>query len=348
MKIEEIINDKEVISKLSKDGIIEATKVQEKAIPIITKGKDSIIQSETGSGKTLVFVLSIVENIDRKGLRALIVVPTRELAKQITHVFLKYTNLKTVSIYGGVPTNMQKLEEANVAVGTPGRLIDLLNKGKLVLNNIQFFILDEADRMLDMGFITDIEKIIEACNKERQTVFFSATVSKEVLRIGNKYMKQPEKVFIERSITKAKHKYYVVSANEKFSLLLNLLKSNNSHSLVFCATKKTVKNVAKQLRKNDIKAGAIHGYLNQRQRENVLNKFRKKWINVLVATDVAARGLDIKGITHIYNFDIPNGVDMYIHRAGRTARMGSEGKIISFVRQKEYLKYMEIIHSVSK
>jgi len=347
MKIEEMISDKKLAEKLTKDGIIEATEVQERAIPLIMQGKDAVVQSETGSGKTLAFVLPIAENINEGSLKALIVVPTRELAKQITDVFKKYTELRTISIYGGVSITRQieGLQNANVAVGTPGRLLDLLNRGKLKLNEIEFFVLDEADRMLDMGFIDDIEKIIRASSEKRQTMLFSATMPEEVVMMSRKYMHEPEKILIGKKTTtaKQKHMFYVVSVNEKFSLLVHLLQGGNgSHSLIFCATKRMTDSVAKQLKKHGIRAEAIHGDLSQKQREDVLYKFRKKEINTLVATDVAARGLDIDGITHIYNFDLPREIEMYTHRAGRTARMGNEGEVISIVSDRDYVLFGKI------
>jgi len=342
-----MISDKKLAEKLTKDGIIEATEVQERAIPLIMQGKDAVVQSETGSGKTLAFVLPIAENINEGSLKALIVVPTRELAKQITDVFKKYTELRTISIYGGVSITRQieGLQNANVAVGTPGRLLDLLNRGKLKLNEIEFFVLDEADRMLDMGFIDDIEKIIRASSEKRQTMLFSATMPEEVVMMSRKYMHEPEKILIGKKTTtaKQKHMFYVVSVNEKFSLLVHLLQGGNgSHSLIFCATKRMTDSVAKQLKKHGIRAEAIHGDLSQKQREDVLYKFRKKEINTLVATDVAARGLDIDGITHIYNFDLPREIEMYTHRAGRTARMGNEGEVISIVSDRDYVLFGKI------
>ncbi len=347
MEIEKLVDNKETVGKLARDGIVHATEVQEKAIPVIMKGKDAVVQSETGSGKTLAFVLPITEKLRGKGVKALVITPTRELAKQITSVFRRYTHLKPVSIYGGVSIGKQieELKYANVAVGTPGRLLDLIERGELDLRKIQFLVIDEADRMLDMGFIDDIEKIIRVTNNERQTLLFSATIPEEVVRISRKYMKEPAKVLIERKTTtvKQKHLFYVVSLNEKFSLLVHLLKnSNGSHSLIFCATKKMTDSVAKQLKMHGIRADAIHGDLSQRQREEVLKKFRKKETKVLVATDVAARGLDIDGITHVYNFDLPREIEMYTHRAGRTARMGREGVVISIVSDKDYVLFGRI------
>jgi len=347
MKIGKMVKDRNIVENLARDDIVDATEVQEKAIPVIMEGKDAVVQSETGSGKTLAFVLPIAEKLRGEGIKALVIAPTRELAKQITSVFKKYTHLKSVSIYGGVSISRQieELQHANVAVGTPGRLLDLIERGELRLSGIQFLVLDEADRMLDMGFIEDIEKIIEATNEHRQTLLFSATIPDEVIRISRKYMKNPIKILIERKTTtvKQKHLFYVVSVNEKFSLLVHLLKnSNGSHSLIFCATKKMADSVAAQLKMYGIKAEAIHGDLTQKQREQVLHKFRKKMVRALVATDVAARGLDIDGITHVYNFDVPNEIEMYTHRAGRTARMGNEGMVISIVSDKDYVLFGRI------
>ena len=348
MKIKEIVSDKKVADLLYKDNIVITTEVQEKAIPFIMEGKDVVVQSETGSGKTLAFVLPIIENIEKDGIEALIVAPTRELAKQITEVFKRYSQFNAVSVYGGVSASHQieELKNANIVVGTPGRLLDLMNRGELRLGKIKYLVLDEADRMLDMGFIEDIERIIKATNVERQTLLFSATIPREVIEISRKYMKNPTKIMIKAIITTAKqtHKFYVVPFNEKFSLLVHLLQTENANlSLIFCATKKMTDNLARELRKQRIKAKAIHGDLTQKQREHVLQDFRKKRIDVLVATDVAARGLDIDDITHIYNFDLPNEILMYTHRAGRTARMGNEGVVISLVSEKDYLLFGKIL-----
>ena len=348
MKIREMLENKNVAEKLARDGIVNATEVQEKSIPLIKEGKDVVVQSETGSGKTLAFVLPIIESISGNGVEALIVAPTRELARQITSVFKNYSKFRIVCIYGGVSISHQieKLKNANIAVGTPGRLLDLMNRGELRLNKIKYLVLDEADRMLDMGFIGDIEKIIKATNAERQTLLFSATIPREVIEISRKYMKKPAKIIIKATTTTVKqyHRFYVVPFQEKFSLLVHLLQIENADlSLIFCATKKMTDNVARELQKQGIMAKAIHGDLTQKQREEVLDAFRKKRINVLVATDVAARGLDIDDITHIYNFDLPNEILMYTHRAGRTARMGKEGVVISLVSEKDYLLFGKIL-----
>ncbi|RLF47011.1 MAG: ATP-dependent helicase [Thermoplasmata archaeon] len=347
MKIEEIVSDKRVVELLHKDGIVEATKVQEKSIPLIMDGKDVVVQSETGSGKTLAFVLPIIENISGDKIEALVIAPTRELAKQITYVFKRYSQFNAVSIYGGVSiTNQIKnLKTANIIVGTPGRLLDLLDRGELHIDEIKYLVLDEADRMLDMGFIDDIEKIMKRTNENRQTLLFSATIPKEVIDMSNRYMIEPAKVMIKGVVTTAKlcHKFYVVSFKEKFSLLVHLLQTKDANlSLIFCATKKMADNLARELQRYDIRAKAIHGDLSQNQREQVLHDFRQKRIDVLVATDVAARGLDIDDITHIYNFDLPNEILMYTHRAGRTARMGNEGEVISLVSEKDYLLFGKI------
>ncbi len=347
MKIEEIVSDKRVVELLHKDGIVEATKVQEKSIPLIMDGKDVVVQSETGSGKTLAFVLPIIENISGDKIEALVIAPTRELAKQITYVFKRYSRFNAVSIYGGVSiTNQIKnLRTANIIVGTPGRLLDLLDRGELHIDEIKYLVLDEADRMLDMGFIDDIEKIMKRTNKNRQTLLFSATIPKEVIDMSNRYMVEPAKVMIKGVVTTAKlcHKFYVVSFKEKFSLLVHLLQTKEANlSLIFCATRKMADNLARELQRYDVRAKAIHGDLSQNQREQVLHDFRRKRIDVLVATDVAARGLDIDDITHIYNFDLPNEILMYTHRAGRTARMGNEGEVISLVSEKDYLLFGKI------
>lgn len=348
MKIEEMISDKNVIELLNRDDIVIATEAQEKAIPLILHGKDVVVQSETGSGKTLAFVLPIIENITGKGIEALVVAPTRELAKQITHVFQKYSQFHTVSVYGGVSiiNQINGLKTANIVVGTPGRLLDLMERRELYIDKIKYLVLDEADRMLDMGFIGDIEKIIRKSSKDKQMMLFSATIPQEIVEISKKYMKNPVKIMIKEKVTSAKleHKFYVISFQEKFSLLVHLLQEENAElSIIFCATKRMTDNLAKELQRYGLKARAIHGDLSQKQREQVMYDFKKKRVNILVATDVAARGIDVDGITHIYNFDLPKEILTYTHRAGRTARMGREGYVISLVSEKDYVMFGRIL-----
>ncbi|HEC77298.1 MAG TPA: DEAD/DEAH box helicase [Thermoplasmatales archaeon] len=307
MKIEEMILNEETVNLLKKDGIINATEVQEKAIPLILNDKDVIVQSETGSGKTLAFVLPIIENIAEEDIKALIIAPTRELAKQITHVFNRYSKLNAISVYGGVSITNQinGLRKANIVVGTPGRLLDLLGRGKLSIDKINYLVLDEADRMLDMGFIGDIEEIMRKSSKNKQVLLFSATIPEKILEISRKYMKNPYKVLINKKTTTAnlRHKFYVVSFKEKFSLLVHLLQKERANlSIIFCATRRMTDNLARELQRYGLKARAIHGELSQNQRERVLHDFRQGKIDIVVATDVASRGLDVDGITHIYNF----------------------------------------------
>lgn len=348
MKIEEMILNEETVNLLKKDGIINATEVQEKAIPLILNDKDVIVQSETGSGKTLAFVLPIIENIAEEDIKALIIAPTRELAKQITHVFNRYSKLNAISVYGGVSITNQinGLRKANIVVGTPGRLLDLLGRGKLSIDKINYLVLDEADRMLDMGFIGDIEEIMRKSSKNKQVLLFSATIPEKILEISRKYMKNPYKVLINKKTTTAnlRHKFYVVSFKEKFSLLVHLLQKERANlSIIFCATRRMTDNLARELQRYGLKARAIHGELSQNQRERVLHDFRQGKIDIVVATDVASRGLDVDGITHIYNFDLPRESLVYTHRAGRTARMGKDGTIISLVSEKDYVIFRKIL-----
>ena len=347
MKMKEIVENDSLALKLEKDGITDATHVQKEAIPVIMEGKDVVVKSETGSGKTLAFVIPIIKNIEGNGIEALVIAPTRELAKQITGVFNRYSKYRATSVYGGVSITNQinELKRTNIVVGTPGRLLDLIRRKELDLSRVKYLVLDEADRMLDMGFIEDIESIIKSTGKERQTMLFSATIPEQVIAISKKYMKNAVKIMIEKRVTseKQEHMFYVVDFKEKFSLLVHLLKENNDGiSLIFCATKRMTDNIAKELRKNGMRAGAIHGDMSQKQREDMLKRFRRRDIDVLVATDVAARGLDIDNIGYIYNFDVPREEEMYVHRAGRTARMGNEGRIISLVSEKDYTLFGRI------
>ncbi|RJS82251.1 DEAD/DEAH box helicase [Methanophagales archaeon] len=325
----------------------QPTEIQEKSVPLILAGKDVIAGSATGSGKTLAFASGIIESSEKgEGIQALILTPTRELAQQVAEalrIFSKYKplNLKIVAVYGGVSINPQivKLRTADIVIGTPGRILDHIGRRTIKLNNVKILVLDEADRMLDMGFIDDVEKIIRECPVKRQTLFFSATISREIARLAQRYMKKPVEVSAEAYVDPKKltQVYYDVPDNLKFSLLVHLLNHEKAGLvMVFCNTRKNVDFVANNLKLEGIDAQAIHGGFSQDKRDRTMKLFHSQKACVLVCTDVASRGLDIQGVSHIYNYDIPLDSKDYIHRIGRTARAGEEGKAINILSSSDY------------
>ncbi len=328
------------------------SEIQEKSIPLILAGKDVIAGSATGSGKTLAFATGILQSSEKgRGLQALILVPTRELAEQVAKAltrFSKYIPLKIIAVYGGVGISpqIQGLRTADVVVGTPGRILDHMGRNTIRLGRVKTLVLDEADRMFDMGFKDDVERIIRKCPEERQTLLFSATISNDVVRLARSHMKKPLQVSVESYVDPKKliQTYYDVADDLKFNLLVHLLKHENSDLvMVFCNTKRNTDKVAKNLRFAGIGAQAIHGGLTQGKRNNVMELFHSGKSAVLVCTDVAARGLDINGVSHVYNYDIPRESKQYIHRIGRTARAGAEGKAINILSSKDYDNFSQIL-----
>ena len=340
----------ELLKAIEKLGITEPTQIQEESIPHILAGKDVIGESATGSGKTIAFGSGIIEKvIPGKGLQALILTPTRELAEQVTIMLRQLSrNLKIISVYGGVSINPQinDLKRADVVVATPGRLLDHLERRTIDLSKISILILDEADRMLDMGFIDDVEKIIRACPKQRQTLFFSATIDIKIKNLAKKYMVQPVNVSAKKLVdpSKLKQVYYDIKRNMKLSLLAHLLQHESSGlAMIFCNTRKNTDFVVKNLRANKIKAIAIHGGLSQNKRTKTISLFNNAKAGVLVCTDVAARGLHIDNVSHIYNYEMPNDPKDYVHRIGRTARAGEEGKVINLLCNFDYDNFSRIL-----
>jgi superfamily II DNA/RNA helicase len=354
---------KDILDVLDEMKIVEPTEVQYKAIPLALAGKDIIGGSATGSGKTLAFATPIIENLKqlsgsdaRKGnVQALIMTPTRELAEQVADSIKQFSRgkrLNVLAVYGGVSIDNQirKMSTADIVVGTPGRILDHLNRTTLELGNVKFLVLDEVDRMFDMGFHRDVENIINQCPRERQTMLFSATISSDIDHLAKLYTKDAAEVAVESYIdaSKLKQSYYDVSSGVKFSLLVHLLKKEDSELvMVFCSTRRNVDFIAKNLTKVGIDAKAIHGGLNQNQRNRVLRDFHGKGVTVLVCTDVAARGLDIKGVSHVYNYDLPKTSQDYVHRIGRTARAGEEGKAVSILSSRDYDNFSNVLRDDS-
>ncbi|MBU1753067.1 DEAD/DEAH box helicase [bacterium] len=349
----------EMLQTISNMGFEEPTPIQEKAIPVIMQGKDMIGQAQTGTGKTAAFGIPVVEKIDRGmfPVQAIILTPTRELAIQVAEEMNKIGKLNRVSafpVYGGssIERQIRMLQRGvHIVVGTPGRVIDHIERGTLKLNDVKIVILDEADEMLDMGFKDDITTILSNTPKERQTLLFSATMPEAIIRISKQYMVSPEKVTITTNILtapKIDQIFYEVSESEKVDALARLIDAEDSDLfLVFCHTKREVDDVAANLKNRGYDAETIHGDFNQSQREAVMKRFKSNMIDVLVATDVAARGLDISNISHVVNYSIPQNPDAYIHRIGRTGRAGKSGVAITFVTPRED-RQLRLLQSVAK
>jgi ATP-dependent RNA helicase DeaD len=345
-----------VLSVLREAGFTTPSEIQEKTIPLALAGKDVIGGSATGSGKTLAFASPIVENIIPNGsVQSLILTPTRELAEQVAksiRQFSKNKRLNILPVYGGVDMNQQirMLRHSDVVVGTPGRILDHLKRRTINLSNVKILVLDEVDRMFDMGFSRDVELILHQCPKERQTMMFSATISPEVEYLARKHTINPVKVSAEYYVdaSKLKQIYYDAPQGQKFSLLVHLLKGESQELImVFCNTRRNVEFVFENLNKAGIRAEAIHGGLTQYNRTKVLEEFKRKNVRVLVCTDIAGRGLDIKGVTHIYNYNLPIVSTDYIHRIGRTARAGEEGKVVNLLSSEDYFLFGKIMEDDS-
>ena len=346
----------ELLTVIKKIGHTKPTEIQKKSIPHIIKGLDVVGESATGSGKTLAFGCGIVEQvIPRKGIQALILTPTRELAEQVKTALRRLSSQKhlhVMAVYGGVSINPQidNLPRADVVVATPGRLLDHLERGTISLARVKLLVLDEADRMLDMGFMEDVEKIIQACPRERQTLFFSATIAPRIKNLAHRYMKKPIKVFAKNLVdpSKLKQVYYDIARNMKLSLLVHLLQNEKSGLvMVFCNTRKNTDFVVKNLKKNKVSAIAIHGGLSQNKRTRTIGLFNGAKVGVLVCTDVAARGLHIDNVSHIYNYDIPKDPKDYVHRIGRTARAGEEGIVVNLLCDFDYENFGRIQYEYS-
>ncbi len=349
MKFSEMNLSDELVRTLEKRGITEPTEIQARSIPAIMNGHDVLAESETGSGKTLAFATPMLEGLTHKHgeVQAIILCPTRELAKQVAGEFEKFgqwSGLNFLTVYGGVglEPQMQALPETDIVIGTPGRVLDLMERGALRIDAVKYLVLDEADRMLDMGFIEDIEQIIDATPETRQTLLFSATIDYRIEVLSRDYMRDPVLIRAESDEVRGHlfQGYYVVNPWQKISLLHHLIKGlRDAHVLIFCRTIVATDHVAAELRKRGIEAEALNGKMTQAKREQVVQRFREKKFRVLVATDVAARGLDIKGITHVFNYDLPDEPETYVHRVGRTARQGADGEAVTLLAEDDYRKF---------
>ncbi len=334
-------------------GFEEPTPVQQLSIPIMLEGKNLVAQAPTGTGKTLAFGLPIVERIDKKlHPNALVLVPTRELCIQVAQELNKVgrkVGVFAIPIYGGHPIEKQisALKKGfHIIVGTPGRIIDHINRKTLSFGNIKFLVLDEADEMLDMGFLEDIETILKTVPQKANRYLFSATMPPQILKIADKYISDYEKVTLSSKniiVPTIKQIFYEVREQDKIDVLTRILDhESDGLVLIFCHTKKETDEVAYTLKNRGYQAEAIHGDYSQAQRERVMDKFKSKKINILVATDVAARGLDISDVSHVINFSIPQNPESYIHRIGRTGRAGKSGVAITLVSPREYERLRQI------
>ena len=344
----------EVLKGIEELGYEELFPIQAQAIRPLLDGKDVIGQAQTGTGKTAAFGVPMVERLDPqvKRVQGLVLVPTRELAVQVAeniHLFAKYARIRVLPVYGGASIERQTREllgGVQIVVGTPGRLIDLLERRVLDLASVKFVVLDEADRMLDMGFIDDINYILSRTPSNRQTSLFSATIDDTVMRVCNRYMRNPSKILVSKdeiALTQMKQYFTVVNQTAKFEALCKILREDHvDKAIIFCRTRRDTSRLTDQLRRREFRAEALHAGFTQSQRDRAINDFRSNRLNLLVATDVAARGLDIQGITHIINYDVPMDPPVYFHRIGRTARMGGEGTAITLVSYGELSNFNSI------
>lgn len=352
MNFQELNIVEPILQALITKEYTDPTPIQIQSIPLLLAGKDILGSAQTGTGKTAAFAIPILQNLFLKKtnqyprlIKALVLAPTRELALQIHDNFKEYgknVNLRTTVIYGGVPQSRQikaLSDGVEILIATPGRLLDLIQQKKITLANVEYLVLDEADRMLDMGFIKDVQKIVSLVPKKRQTMLFSATMPEAILKLANEILNQPERVRVapeEETIDKIKQSLYLVKKAKKMELLVHLLSKKEVKSvLVFSRTKHGANKIVKALLAAGTRAEAIHGNKSQGARQEALFQFKAKNLRVLVATDIAARGIDIDELSHVINYDLPDVPETYIHRIGRTGRAGLNGVAISFCSEEE-------------
>ncbi|MBN2603782.1 MAG: DEAD/DEAH box helicase [Candidatus Thermoplasmatota archaeon] len=352
MKFDELDISSKLNRKILDLGFYVLTPIQDKCIPEIIKGRDIVGQSKTGSGKTFAFAIPIIDKVQNgKGIQAVILTPTRELCVQITQVFRELGSifdLKVASVFGGVRIEPQinSLQNSEIVVGTPGRMLDHIGRNTIDFRSMRFLVIDEIDKLFEMGFIEDVEEIISYVPRDRQTLMFSATMQNDLLRIMSKHLKNPLIVSVDSYLetSKLKQLYYdIYNKKNKFSLLVHLIRKNyKGMSIVFCSTRNQVDLVARNLKNQGLRACAIHGGMTQKKRLSSLDLLQKQNTDILVATDVAARGLDIKNVTHIYNYDVPKTSQEYIHRVGRTARAGENGNAITLLTKPDHDNFRNV------
>ncbi len=354
MQFEQLGLIEPILKAVKAEGYTTPTPIQEQSIPIVLKGKDLLGCAQTGTGKTAAFAIPILQQLYKeetaaaqgyKHIRALILTPTRELASQIGDSFKAYgrhTGLKHDVIFGGVPQHKQVISlrsGTDILIATPGRLLDLMNQGYVYLSHLEVFVLDEADRMLDMGFINDIKKVIQELPTERQTLFFSATMPPKIAQLANSMLYKPEKVTVtpvSSTAERVEQGVYYIRKKDKQALLEMILKNKQiDRTIVFTQTKHGADRISKNLKKRGISADALHGDKSQSSREIALTSFKNGRLRVLVATDIAARGIDVDALEHVINYDLPNVPETYVHRIGRTGRAGASGIALSFCDTEE-------------
>ena len=348
-----------IVKSLSDNGYIEPTEIQSKAIPLILENNDIIACAQTGTGKSAAFCLPMLQKLDNQkkqygfeGIRGLILAPTRELAVQINNSLDKYgsaTSLNNTAIFGGIPRKVQidyLSREIDILVATPGRLLDLVERGIVDLSTISMFVLDEADSMLSLGFIDDVKKVIDILPKTRQNLLFSATMPQEIEELAQSFLNKPLRIRTQNKIqtsTNITQKLYYVENKDKLNLFLYLIKKSVPEScFIFVKTKKDADALSEFLINEGYKSAAIHSNLSQLERQTVLDRFKTKELNILVATDVVARGIDIDNVTLVINYDLPQELDTYLHRIGRTGRASSQGISLTLTDPSEYLKICKI------
>lgn len=355
MRFSDLILSKEVLQAIDDMGFESPSEVQEATIPLILEGRDVLAQAQTGTGKTASFGIPMIEGIEdkRHDLQGLVLVPTRELARQVSDELKKLAKynkfINIVPIYGGADMSKQLRDlkkGANIVVGTPGRVMDHMKRKTIVLADLKFLTLDEADEMFDMGFRDDMKTIIEKTNPHRQTLFFSATFDNDIKEFSRLYQVDPAKVIIEKkelTAEKIEQFYLELNRNMKTEILNRLILIHKpKKSIIFCNTKRMVEALEVEIAQRGYKVDSLHGDMRQSSRDNVMKKFRNGIIDVLIATDVAARGLDVSDIDLVFNYDLPQQAEYYVHRIGRTARAGKKGASFTFVTSKDYPKFREI------
>ncbi|WP_277222248.1 DEAD/DEAH box helicase [Peptoniphilus vaginalis] len=355
MRFSDLILSKEVLQAIDDMGFESPSEVQEATIPLILEGRDVLAQAQTGTGKTASFGIPMIEGIEDKSLdlQGLVLVPTRELARQVSDELKKLAKYKKfiniVPIYGGADMSKQLRDlkkGADIVVGTPGRVMDHMKRKTIVLDGLKFLTLDEADEMFDMGFRDDMKTIIEKTNPHRKTLFFSATFDNDIKEFSRLYQVDPEKVIIEKkelTAEKIEQFYLELNRNMKTEILNRLILIHKpKKSIIFCNTKRMVESLEVEIAQMGYKVDSLHGDMRQSSRDNVMKKFRNGTIDVLIATDVAARGLDVSDIDLVFNYDLPQQAEYYVHRIGRTARAGKKGASFTFVTSKDYPKFREI------
>ena len=349
----------ELLKAVSDLGYEEPSPIQVQAIPLLLEGRDVLGQAQTGTGKTAAFALPLLQNLDydADGVQALILTPTRELALQVAEAVYQYgkeLGARVLPVYGGTAyaRQIKRLKDGvHVVVGTPGRIIDLIDKGVLDFSSVRYLVLDEADEMLDMGFVEAVERILSETPKDRQTALFSATVPNEIRRLIGQYMRKPEQVTIARktmTVPQVEQRYYLIDQGSRLAALARLLETEDlTGTLVFTRTKLGAAQLAEQLLQRGYTAEALHGDLTQDMREVVLRRFRQGTLQLLIATDVVARGVDIQDVSHVINFDIPGDGEDYVHRIGRTGRAGRSGIAITLVTPRD-LRRIKLIEQFTK